>query len=58
MKSNSPLLYYKTQKEIETYRRKPVKDKLNWLEAQMEFYHAFMPEKAKDIRDRLNNGKL
>jgi hypothetical protein len=26
------------EKEIETYRRKPVKQKLQWLEAQMEFF--------------------
>ncbi len=53
-----PLLYYKTKKEIEAYRQKPVKEKLRWLEAQMEFFHKAMPEKAKRIRDELKEGRL
>jgi hypothetical protein len=55
---SSPLLYYKTDREIELYRRKPVKQKLQWLEAQMEFFHKTMSEKAKRIRERLLKGEL
>jgi len=55
---NLPLLYYKTKKDIESYRKKPVKLKLQWLEAQMEFFHKAMPAKAKKIREKLNSGKL
>ncbi|MEW6108100.1 MAG: hypothetical protein AB1632_02875 [Nitrospirota bacterium] len=55
---NGPLLYYKTREEIESYRKKPVKLKLQWLQAQMEFFHKAMPEKAKKIRDRLRKGEL
>ena len=33
-----PLLYYRTREDIEAYRKKPVKEKLRWLEAQMEFF--------------------
>jgi hypothetical protein len=55
---NKPLLYHRTEKEIELYRRKPVKQKLQWLEAQMEFFHKAMPEKAKRIRERLLKGEL
>ena len=53
-----PLLYYKTKKEIEAYRKKPVKDKLQWLQEQMEFFHKAMPEKAKRIRERLRRGEI
>jgi hypothetical protein len=53
-----PLLYYRTKEEIESYRKKPVLEKLKWLEAQMEFFHKAMPKKAKDIRDRLKRGEL
>jgi len=53
-----PFLYYKTKEDIETYRKKPVKQKLQWLEAQMEFFHKAMPDKAKKIRDKLREGKL
>ncbi|GBE00877.1 hypothetical protein BMS3Abin08_00300 [bacterium BMS3Abin08] len=53
-----PLLYYKTKDEIEAYRKKPVKEKLRWLETQMEFFHKTMPEKAKRIREMLKEGKL
>jgi hypothetical protein len=53
-----PLLYYKTKEEIETYRKKSVKLKLQWLEAQMEFFHEAMPAKAKRIRERLRKGEL
>jgi hypothetical protein len=53
-----PLLYYKTEREIELYRRKPVKEKLAWLEAQMEFFHKAMPRRAKEIRERLLKGEL
>ncbi len=49
-----PLLYYKSREDIEAYRRKPVKYKLQWLETQMEFFHKAMPDKAKKIRDELN----
>ncbi|MFH1671846.1 MAG: hypothetical protein ABIF87_00225 [Pseudomonadota bacterium] len=53
-----PLLYYKTKEEIEAYRKKPVKDKLQWLQEQMEFFHKAMPEKAKRIRERLRRGEI
>jgi hypothetical protein len=63
MKNNSkdqviPLLYYKTREEIEAYRKKPAKLKLQWLEAQMEFFHKAMPAKAKRIRERLRKGEM
>ncbi|MBP1731202.1 MAG: hypothetical protein H6Q55_1631 [Deltaproteobacteria bacterium] len=48
-----PLLYYRTENEIEAYAKKPVKQKLQWLQAQMEFFHKAMPDKSKTIRDRL-----
>jgi hypothetical protein len=48
----SPLLYYRTRSEIEAYMSKPVEQKLQWLQAQMEFFHKAMPEKSKKIRDR------
>jgi hypothetical protein len=51
-----PLLYYKTKKEVEAYRKKPVKLKLQWLEAQMEFFYKAMPWKAKRIREKLREG--
>jgi hypothetical protein len=53
-----PLLYYRTKEQIEAYRKKPVIEKLKWLEAQMEFFHKAMPKKAKEIRDRLKRGEL
>lgn len=53
-----PLLYYKTKESIEEYRKKPVELKLRWLEAQMEFFHNAMSEKAKMIREKLRNGQL
>ena len=53
MKADQPLLYYKTKEQIEEYRKKPVREKLQWLEAQMEFFYKAMPEKAKRIRARL-----
>ena len=56
--STNPLLYYKTKEEIESYRKKPIIERLKWLEAQMEFFHKAMPEKAKRIRERLNKGKI
>jgi len=55
---NRPLLYYKTEEDIRAYRKKPVKQKLQWLQAQMEFFHNSMPEKAKKIRDRLREGAI
>ena len=48
-----PLLYYRTRAEVEAYAKKPIEQKLQWLQAQMEFFHKAMPEKAKKIRDRL-----
>ncbi len=53
-----PLLYYKTKKEIEDYRKKPVELKLQWLEAQMEFFHKAMPARAKRIRESLRKGEI
>lgn len=50
---NEPLLYYKTEEEIKIYMKKPVKLKLQWIEAQMEFFYKVMPAKAKKIRDKL-----
>jgi len=53
-----PLLYYKTTEEIEAYLKKPIKLKLQWLEAQMEFFHKAMPPKAKRIREKLQRPGL
>ncbi len=53
-----PLLYYKTKEDIEAYRKKPVYLKLQWLEAQMEFFHKAMPAKAKRIREKLRRGEI
>lgn len=57
-KNREPLLYYKTREDIINYRKKPVTLKLQWLEAQMEFFHKAMPQKAKRIRERLTKGEL
>ncbi|GAQ94463.1 hypothetical protein TAGGR_1644 [Thermodesulfovibrio aggregans] len=43
-----PLLYYKTKEQIEEYRKKPVEQKLMWLQQQMEFFYYAMNEKAKN----------
>ena len=53
-----PLLYYKSKEDIETYRKKPVIMKLQWLEAQMEFFHKAMDAKAKKIREKLRQGEI
>jgi hypothetical protein len=55
---NRPLLYYKTEEDIRAYRKKPVKQKLQWLQAQMEFFHKAMPSKAKRIREKLMKGEF
>lgn len=52
--TDKPFLYYKTKEDIEAYRKKPVKLKLQWLEAQMEFFYKAMPAKAKKIREKFN----
>lgn len=52
------LLYYRTKEQIKKYRRKPVSQKLQWLEAQMEFFHKAMPEKAKRIREKFRKGEI
>ena len=54
----APLLYYRTKEQIAAYRKKPVAEKLKWLEAQMEFFYNAMPEKAKAIREKLKRGEL
>jgi hypothetical protein len=53
-----PLLYYRTKGEIESYRRKPTGLKLQWLQAQMEFFYKAMPPKAKKIRENLQKPGL
>jgi len=53
-----PFLYYKSKEEIEAYRKKPVKLKLQWLQAQMEFFHKAMPAKANKIREKLEKGEI
>jgi len=53
-----PLLYYKSKEEIEAYQKKPVKLKLQWLQAQMEFFHKGMPAKAKKIREKFEKGEI
>jgi len=47
-----PFLYYRTKEEIETYLKMSTKLKLQWLEAQMEFFYKAMPPKAKAIREK------
>jgi hypothetical protein len=54
----NPLLYYKSKEDVEAYRKMPVAVKLQWPEAQMEFFHKAMPPKAKRIREKLRKGEL
>ena len=53
-----PLMYHKTKEDIEAYKKKSVKLKLQWLEAQMEFFHKAMPNEAKRMRDKLKRGEI
>ena len=53
-----PLLYHKTRQDIEIYRKKSVESKLQWLQAQMEFFYKAMPNEAKRIRDKLKRGEI
>ena len=53
-----PLLYYKTREVIKAYLEKPAEQKLQWLEAQMEFFYKAMPPKAKRIREKLQKPGL
>lgn len=53
-----PFIYYRTKGEIVDYLKKPTELKLQWLEAQMEFFHKAMPLKAKRIRERLQKPGL
>lgn len=57
MKNNKePLLYYRSEEDIKKYKKVPVKYKLDWLEAQMEFFHKTMTKTAKEVRERLIRG--
>jgi hypothetical protein len=53
-----PHLYHKTKEDIQAYRERAVELKIQWLEAQMEFFHKAMPEKAKEISAKLQRGEL
>lgn len=55
---DEPLLYYRTKKQIDEYRKLPVSEKFKWLAAQMEFFHKAMPDKAKKIREKLKKREL
>jgi hypothetical protein len=55
---SKPLLYYRTDEELARYRKKPVKEKLQWLQAQMEFFYRATPKKIKKLRDRLKAGEF
>ena len=52
------MLYYKTREQVEAYLKKPVEQKLQWLEAQMEFFYKAMPPKAKRIREKFQKPGL
>jgi hypothetical protein len=56
--NKKPLLYYRTLDQIAAHKKLPAIQKLKWLEMQMEFYHIAMPEKSKQIRERLKKGIL
>lgn len=56
--NHKPLLYYRTKEQIGEYRKRPILQKIQWLEAQMQFFYYAMPDKAKKIRDRMKMGKL
>ncbi len=57
-KTTPPLLYHRTDEQIERYRRRPVIQKLRWLEEQMRFFQLAMPERAKRTREELKKGRL
>lgn len=55
---DEPFCIIKTEEDIKSCRKKPVKLKLQRLWAQMEFFHKAMSEKAKRIREKLKKGEL
>ncbi|MEK7313374.1 MAG: hypothetical protein AAB065_02770 [Deltaproteobacteria bacterium] len=55
---NEPLLYYRTKEQIKAYRKKSVEERLERIEAWMEFYNTVMTKKAKSIRDRFKKGEI
>jgi TPP-dependent pyruvate/acetoin dehydrogenase alpha subunit len=55
--SSRRLLFYRSKEQVEAWRKVPVADKLARLQAQMEFFHKTMTEKARQVRDRLKEGK-
>lgn len=57
-KKSPPLLYYRTMEQIAAYKRLPLKDRLAFLEAQMEFFYKTMPGKARRIRDAFLSGSI
>lgn len=56
--TTKPLLYYRSDEDIRAYRKKPVKEKLQWLQTQMEFFYKAMPKKAKLVREMIKKGEL
>jgi hypothetical protein len=49
---NPPLLYYRTQEQIQAYRRMPTLQKIRKLEMEMEFLYYLRAEKVKQLRKR------
>ncbi len=51
-------LHCKTREYIDRYREKSPELKLQWLETQRESFCRTMPDRVKEIRDRLKRGEI
>jgi len=55
---NPPLLYYRSQEQIEAYRRMPTLKKIRKLEMEMEFLYYVRLERVKLNRAKYKEKKI
>jgi len=55
---NPPLLYYRSQEQIEAYRRMPTLKKIRKLEMEMEFLYYVLLERVKLNRAKYKEKKI
>lgn len=50
--------YVYTKEKYERYSKLPAWQKLEWLEKMNRFLYDFMPQKSKEIREKLRTGEI
>lgn len=58
MENKKGFRFIYTKEKYDAYSKLPVEQKLDWIEKMNRFLTNFMPQKSKELSDKLRRGEI